>query len=737
MNRKLACLSFCWVSALILAAALSTSVGTAGDWAAWRGPYQNGVSLETGLTTSTKDVLWRIPYAGRSTPVIVGGRVFGIDLCGKGITEQEQVFALDLATGKELWHYRFNCFHTDVPNSRVGWASLAVDPETGNVYANGVQGLVLCLSRDGKLLWSKSVSELFGRVSGYGGRTYTPIIDEDRAIVAFNNSSFGSHGVGAHRFLALDKKTGEILWWSAPGGRPEDPTYSNPVVAVINGQRLIVAGNADGNLYAIKARTGEKVWGFTASQRGLNSTPVAEGDRVYVTHSEENVDSTLMGRVICIDGRGSGDATKTKELWRCDGIDAGYASPLLHDGRLYVMSNSGLLHCFDAATGKKHWQFVAGRIGKGSPVWADGHIYLTTANGTFVILEDTGDACKMIDSMDFNTGGEGGIEIFGSPAISEGHIVFFTTTEMICLGKKDAKPQAVAEQKLPEEAPVDKTPAVLVLRPAEVLIKPGEAVKFRVIAYDKHGERIGPVDSTCYFPKKLGTMDDQGRFVAGNHGGIGEVRAEVGALKGIARVRVIPELPISEDFEKFKDGDTIGWWVGISKLKYTVETLDGSKVLKKLHDDKGPIFNRSLAFITSPIPAGYTVEADVMGVKEGRRRGDVGVVNDRYVMELYGAGKSLRVMSWIPGPRFEKKIDFPWAPGTWYRLKLKVEVVGEEGKVQAKAWPRSEAEPKEWTIEATDPMPNYEGSAGIYANSTMAPLYLDNIKVYRAEPAPK
>ena len=36
-----------------------------------------------------------------------------------------------------------------------------------------------------------------------------------------------------------------------------------------------------------------------------------------------------MGRVICIDGRGHGDVTKTDELWRCDGIDAGFASPLL------------------------------------------------------------------------------------------------------------------------------------------------------------------------------------------------------------------------------------------------------------------------------------------------------------------------------------------------------------------------------------------------------------------------
>jgi outer membrane protein assembly factor BamB len=714
-----------------LAGLISVASAFGGDWPAWRGLYQNGVSLETGLTNSTKDVLWRAAYGGHSTPVIFNGRLFGINLSGKGITEQEQVFALDAATGREIWHYRFNCFHTDVPNSRVGWASVAVDPETGNVYANGVQGLVLCLDRDGKLVWSKSTTELNGRVTGYGGRTYTPIIDEDRVIVAFNNSGLGAQAVGAHRFLALDKKTGDILWWGTPGGKPEDPTYSNPVVAVIDGQRLVIAGNADGNVYALKARTGEKVWGFTASKRGLNATPVVDGYRVYVTHSEENLDSTLMGRVICIDGRGHGDVTKTHELWRCDGIDAGYASPLLHGGRLYVMSNSGILHCFDAISGKKHWQFVAGRIGKGSPVWADGKIYLTTANGTFVILEDKGDSCEKIDAFDFNTGGEEGIEIFSSPAVADGRIAFLTTTEMICFGRNDVGPQPVVAEKLPPEAATEKEPASLVIRPAEVLLRPGESVKFQVLAYDRHGREIGPAEAKCTFPGNLGTTDAQGDFIAGKRGGIGEVKATLGKLTGAARVRVVPELPISENFESFKDGDVIGWWVGVSKAKYTIETVEGSKVLKKLHDDKGPILNRSLVYITPPIPAGYTVEADVQGVKEGRRRGDVGVVNSRYVFELYGGGKKARVMSWIPGPRFEKQIEFTWAPGVWYHMKFKVEVADNEGKVYAKVWPRNEAEPQAWTIEAVDPQPNYEGSAGIYANSTMAPLYLDNVKVYR------
>ncbi len=694
MKRLLTCLAGFGLATLMAAVACGS------DWAAWRGPFQNGVSLETGLTSSTQDILWRVPYGGHSTPVISNGRLFAINLTGKGVTEQEEVFALDAATGKDLWHYKFNCFHTDVPNSRVGWASLAVDPETGNVYANGVQGLVLCLDREGKLLWSKSTVELYGRITGYGGRTFTPIIDEDRVVVAFNNSSFGPQAVGSHRFVAFDKRTGDVVWWGTPGGKPEDPTYSSPVVAVIGGQRLIIAGNADGYLYAIKARTGEKVWGFAASQRGLNSSPVVDGYRVYITHSEENYDSTAMGRVICVDGRGHGDVTKTHELWRCDGIDAGYASPLLHEGRLYVMSNSGVLHCFDAVSGKKYWQFTAGRIGKGSPVWADGKIYLTTANGTFVILKDMGNACEKIDGIDFNSGGEGGVEIFGSPAISDGRIAFFTTTEMVCFGKPDAglagagsASRSDSGAETAAEAPLEKVPAALLVRPAEVLMHPGEKQKFEFTAYDRHGRLIGPIENggpaKITFPLKLGAVDAQGRFTAGKHGGIGAVQVQLGKIVGTARVRVVPDLPIGEDFESFKDGDPINWWVGVSKVKYQIETRDGSKVLKKLHDDNGPIFNRSLGFITAPIPAGYTVEADVMGLKEGRRRGDVGLTNDRYVLELYGNGKKLRVFSWLPGPRFEKKLDFPWTPDTWYRMKFKVEVVDERPRQRARFMPRS------------------------------------------------
>ncbi len=400
------------------------------------------------------------------------------------------------------------------------------------------------------------------------------------------------------------------------------------------------------------------------------------------------------------------------------------------------MCNNGILRCFDAASGKPLWKFVAGRIGKGSPVWGDGKIYLTTANGTFEILEDLGSRCRRLDSMSFELGegGRGGnLELFGSPSVSEGRVVFTNTTDMFCLGK-DPGPRPVAAPALPAEAPVElpavATAVTLLVRPAEVLLEPGQSVQFQAIAYDRHGRKLGPVEAQWAFSGKGSTIRG-GQFVAGPKGAVGLVTAHWGSLVGEARVRIVPALPIVEDFESYKDRDVIGWWIGVSKAKHVIETLDGSKVLKKLSDDRGPIFNRSHVFITPPLAPGYVIEADVLGAKQGRRRGDVGLINDRYDLELTGSAQTMRVMSWIAGPRFEKKVDFHWDAGRWYRLKFKVDLAGDEARLYAKAWPRDEREPAAWTIEAVDPQPNREGAAGIYAFSSPAPLYYDNVKVYR------
>ena len=184
---------------------------------------------------------------------------------------------LNADTGKLIWEHRFNIFMSDVPPHRVGWASPVGDPSTGNIYVLGVGGSLLALSKDGKVLWERSLGEDFGLLTTHGGRTVSPIIDQDNVIVSGVTFSWGTQSGGVHRFMAFDKKTGEVIWTSAPGGRPYDTTYAPPIIADVGGMRLLIQGTSDGFVHAIKPGTGEPVWKIEVSKRGLNTGVVVSG----------------------------------------------------------------------------------------------------------------------------------------------------------------------------------------------------------------------------------------------------------------------------------------------------------------------------------------------------------------------------------------------------------------------------------------------------------------------------
>src|ERR1051325_484778 len=189
-----------------------------GDWPEQRGPTRDGVSQEKGLiekwALNGQNFLWRVPYGGRSAPVVMGNRVYVQNPSGRGADPQERVMALDADTGKLVWEYKFNIFQSDVPAHRVGWASPSADPETGNIYSFGVNNLLTALSRDGKKLWERSIGEEFAAFTTHGGRTMSPLIDGNLVIVSTPTSTWGSMAQRQQRFIALDKRTGDIIWIS-------------------------------------------------------------------------------------------------------------------------------------------------------------------------------------------------------------------------------------------------------------------------------------------------------------------------------------------------------------------------------------------------------------------------------------------------------------------------------------------------------------------------------------------
>lgn len=706
-----------------------------GDWPEMRGPNRDGTSRETGLidtwALNGENFLWRVPYGGRSVPIVMGNRVYVQNPAGRGTDLQERVMALDADTGKVVWEHRFNLYQSDVPPHRIGWASPAADPETGNIYALSGGAEAIALSRDGKRLWSRSFGEEFAAFTTHGGRTMSPVVDGDLVIVSAAVSNWGASAARAHRFIALDKRTGEVVYVANPGGRPYDTAYASPVIATINGIRLLIAGLGDGGVHAIKAQTGERVWSFPASKRAINTGVVVRGTDVIASHGDENLEGNELGLLAAVDGSQTGDIKTTK--WAVKGIEFTYSPPLVDGTRLYQIDNSSRLKAFDVTTGQELWTLPLGTAQKAPPVLADGKIYVGTDNGTFHVIRPHADRGEMLSEVELPNsvrsccGSEGTPEqILGGAAVSRGRIFFVSSDAVYAIGSRQAR--SVTGLAVDEPAQAGQgSPAHLQVSPTELVLEPGQTVKLRMRLFDDKGRFLREETTATWALEGLKGTVNNGAFTSAPDPmeQAGVIKATAGGLTGQARARVVRPLPWKETFDGYDERAVPAGWVNAAgAAAVAVTTLDGQKVLQKAPLDT--IFKRARVFIGPVTWSDYTFEADVRAATRRRQMGDVGITVQRYSLVLYGNSQRLKLEPWEPETQRTVTVPFAWKADTWYRLKLRVDNLP-NGQVRArgKAWPAGEAEPAAWLIDKTDPIGNRQGAPGLFLDAQFG-VYLDN-----------
>ena len=718
------------LSTLLLLAAVSAR---AADWSEWRGPARDGVSAEKGLpaqwSPSGEGLLWKAPYGGRSTPVVMANRVYLWNGAEQGERLQERLMCLDADTGKVLWERRFNVYLSDIPAHRVGWASPVGDPATDSVYAFGGGGHLVGLSgKDGKVLWERALGEDFGLLTTHGGRTVSPIVDGDLVIVSGVTFSWGAHHRGLHRWMAFDKRTGETVWTSAPGARPYDTTYAAPIIADVGGTRLLIQGASDGWVHAVKPQTGEPVWKIEVSKRGLNTGVVVRGKDAIITHSEENLDSNEMGLMAALDASLKGELKMAQLKWKVYGWQGGFSSPVLDGDRLYQVDNGANLAAFDVNSGKQLWLQNLGTIQKASPVLADGKLYVGTENGKFFILEPSATGAKVLDEEQLGTEQQPEA-IIASVAVSDGRVFLVTDAALYCIGKK----QTVAGRGMGSGSgrPPTPPPATHVqVVPAEVLLKPGESARFRVRLFDERGNFIREEQGATWSLDKLSGKAEAGQFTAAAGAVVqtGEVRATVAGVTGAARVRVIPPLPWAENFDAMELNTFPQHWTNTG-MKFITRDVEGKRVFVKTTEGSS-LLSRARAYMGPSDLHDYTVEADILATTKRRQVGDAGVLAQRYSLTLFGNAQKVELTPWQPETARVASAPFEWKTDTWYRVKLRVDNLP-NGQVRArgKVWPAGAPEPEAWTVERTDPIGNRQGSPGIFG-SALAEIYFDNLKVY-------
>ena len=695
----------------------------------WRGPRRDGHSSETGLPASWspdgEHLAWRVPYGGRSTPVVAGGHLYLQNAAGEGAEREERLMCLDVDTGEVLWERRIPLYLSDVPPHRVGWASPVVDPPTGNVYVFTVGGSVVGFSPEGERLWDRSLSEDFGLITTHGGRTASPVIEGGLLIVSGLSSGWGEQARGSQRFFAFDKATGGTIWVSSPGGRPYDTTYAPPYATEVGGLRILITGGGDGAMHAIKPQTGESVWRFEYSKRGINTGAILRDGVAIVSQGEENLHMSQMGLVAAIDATRRGDIPLESAKWTVPGFLGGYSSPVLDGDRFYIVDNSANLTAFDVATGKELWRENLGTIQRASPVLADGKLYVGTVNGTFYIIDPGNDEAVVLD-RDELTAGEEFEEIYASVAVSDGRVYLVTARALYAIGG----PRKPTPSTIPETMPSGEpgTATWIQVAPTELVLAPGEEATLEARLFDDAGRFVGVADAEWRLDGLQGEVEN-GRFTAAAgapaHGG--KVIATASGLEGAARIRVIPPLPWREDFESLDRVPRT--WINATG-KFELREREGGRVLVKKADN--PFLRRARVYMGPSDWSDYTIEADVLATRKRRQMGQAGVVGQRYVLALLGSLQRLELQSWQPETERTVRVPFTWDPDRWYRMKLEVASL-EDGSVRArgKVWPRGEPEPAGWQVERRDPDPNRSGSPGIYADATPTEVFFDNLSVYR------
>ncbi len=767
------------VFALALACCgLDASQAAVQGWLSWRGPDQNGTSLEKGLPdkVDVKQALWTADFPGASTPVIANHRLYIMGYLGEGPDLQEGVACFDAETGRLIWKQLYSDYLSDTIYKRYATSSPAIDPETGDVYILGTQGILAGLTaEEGKPLWQHALMEEFGRLTFPNARTASPVVDAELVIARGITANWGAQGPAGDRFYAFDKKTGELVWSSSPGDRPKDNSYSLPWIGFLEGKRVLVATAGDGSVVCVNARTGDPLWRMPLGKAGINaSVLVHNNDKVIAIYGTPYEPGQMVAFKIpkaAPTNAAAGPIVFRRaeaEIWSKD-ISTSTSSPILVGDRIYVVAEKGDLLAVDVNDGNILWTLKIGIEQRNScPLYADGKLYVPMledpaakteggseagTKGAFYVIKPTDIKGEILSHVSLDG------KCFGTPTAYNGKVYIQTTQKIYCFGRKGDNP-GLPPEPAPEKWPEPGPATQLQIIPSEVVLRPGNAVSFRVRKLDANGftvEQVKDVKAVkwaSYVPPTArvramlkGEFNEGGQLVATKEPvpSAGAFEATLDGLKGYIRGRVLPYPPVKQDFESFMLSETTTNeieaptpfaypplpWIG-ARFKFEVRDKDGTKALTKTIDNK--FFQRATVFIGAPEAKNYTVQADVMSEGNRRKMSEVGLINQRYLIVLKGNEQKLEISSnfeRLRVPAAEDPPNFKWSPNVWYTFKARVDVGPDgAGVVRAKAWKRGDPEPDKWTLEVPHKHAHQNGSPGLFG---FAPqdmrVFIDNISV--------
>lgn len=379
------------------------------DWPCWRGTAGTGIASGPAPSelSAAKNVVWSVPVPGKghASPTIWGGQIF---LATADDAQQTMsLVAFDRETGQTRWTcplHEGGFMHVHSKNTQ---ASPTAACDGKHVYCVAMVKDAIWLSAvtlAGKIAWQTEVGP-FVSMHGYGS---SPVLFKELIIVQGDSN-------GPGWLAAVNKETGKIHWRIQRGN---GASFATPAIAEVAGKTQLLLHGQD-KVVSYDPATGDKRWECDGPATVCANTMCWSGDLAFAAGGFPQQNTWA------IKADGSGEIVWRKN-WKC------YVPSMLVDGDLlYVSQDNGVLRCVDVATGTEHWNKRLGGDLTSSPVLADGKLYVVTESGKTSILCSSKNLQGIFE-------GDLGDRCYSTPTIAGGRCYIRTYSKLFCIGESSA-----------------------------------------------------------------------------------------------------------------------------------------------------------------------------------------------------------------------------------------------------------------------------------------------------------
>jgi outer membrane protein assembly factor BamB len=410
---------------LAMVLGLFSLLARADDWPQWRGPQRNGISNEKGLLqewpSDGPKLVWQAHDIGDgySTPAVIADRMYLVS--NKGM-DDEFVQALAVKDAQQIWTTRIGKVG---PNKGPQYPGARSTPTLDGelLYALGSDGDLACLDvKTGKARWEKNLRTEFGGQPGNWAYAESPLVDGDLVVC--------TPGGADATLVALDKKTGDVVWKSALA-EGDQAAYASIVVVTVDGLKQYVQFIQKG-LVGIDAKTGKLLWRYGRTAEGSPAnipTPVVHDAYVYSAAGRSG------GGLVSLKVQG-GEVT-AEQVYFAPKMPTSIGGAVVLDGYLYGTNTEGLM-CVDFKTGDVKWQERG--VGAGSVCYADGRLYVHGEKGDVALVETSSEGYRekgrfaLPDQPD-----RGKSQAWAYPVVANGRLYVRDLGELWCYDIQDAK----------------------------------------------------------------------------------------------------------------------------------------------------------------------------------------------------------------------------------------------------------------------------------------------------------